>query len=118
MVQPQTSYAQDLDARIRIVESKQTLLRERLEITNQNMIKHHKKNLKELKIINSELAEIKNNITEIKDTLNRIIKEMEFFARKEKLAVLEKYINLINPMEFVTTTELKQAIKAEKRGAK
>jgi hypothetical protein len=40
-----------------------------------------------------------------------MIKEMEIFARKDEIKVLEKYINLWNPIEFITEEELNKKLE-------
>jgi len=48
-----------------------------------------------------------------------IIKELDIFAKKEQLKVLEKYINLWNPLNFVTTKEVEKIIEEKlKKGDK
>ena len=39
-----------------------------------------------------------------------IIKELQSVARKEEVKVLEKYINLWNPIKFVTSNEVEQIV--------
>src|SRR3989338_3479173 len=90
----------DLNNRIRTLENKYNLLGERLLVVNQNMIEEYKRLLREMKIINEDL------------------KEMELFAKKEQVRVLEKYIDLINPMRFVTTEEVESLIIQKSVGVK
>ncbi len=101
----------DINIRIRSLETKHNLLGERLLLVNQNMIEEYKKTLKELDVINSEISEIKNDVRSIKTAIKDIVKEMEVFAKKEHLKVLEKYINIWNPMNFVTSEELEKIIQ-------
>ena len=106
-----SSFLLSLDSRVRISETRNLLLKERIEVTNRNMIKEYKKTLNEIKDINIEVREIKNDILNIKDTLRRITKELDLFARKENLKILEKYLQVWDPMKFVTQEELKEIIK-------
>ena len=81
----------DIVNRIRSLESKYSVLGERLLIVNQNMILQFKKNSVEFKTINSELKEIQKDLFNSKDTMIDLTKEMQFFATKEDTKVLEKY---------------------------
>jgi len=58
-----------------------------------------------------DLQEVKHTLFQIKETLKHLVREMENFGRKEEIRVLEKYINLWNPMNFVTAEELDRAIE-------
>ena len=101
----------DIVNRIRSLESKYNILGERLLIVNQNMISQFKKNSIEFKTINSDLKEIQSELFKSKETMIDLTKEMQFFATKEDFKVLEKYINLWDPMKFVSEKDLENAIK-------
>ena len=104
--------------RMRILEEKYNLSRERIFIINQNMIEQYKKLSEEIKAINDDIKEIKSDLFTIKEISKNSVKELEFFARKENLKVLEKYINLWNPLNFVTRDELEELIKKRGKNAK
>lgn len=106
----------ELNTRIRILEGKYTVTRERMLLINQNMIDHYKILTTEIKSINEELREIKESLELIKETTRNIVKEMSFFARKDQMKVLEKYINMWNPLNFVTEQQVLELI--EKKGTK
>lgn len=103
----------DLIARTRVLESKYSLFGERMLIINKNMIEEYKKLSQEIKSIDTEVKEIKNDLHHIKEVLKKLVKEMETFARKENLKILEKYINFWNPMNFVTKEEVIKIIQNE-----
>ncbi|MEK6951780.1 MAG: hypothetical protein AABX29_02085 [Nanoarchaeota archaeon] len=101
----------DIINRIRTLESKYNLLGERLLIVNQNMLAQYKKNLPEFKAINSDIREIKSELFKLKEVIKDLAKEMQFFATKEDIKVLEKYINLWNPIKFITEEELDKILE-------
>ena len=102
--------------RIRLLESNYSLMRERLMVVNQNMIQGYKKTNQEVKLLEQEIKELKAEVIELRQTTNHLIQEMRNFARKDQLKVLEKYINLWNPLNFVTEKEVLEIL--EERGAK
>lgn len=106
----------DLNTRIRILEGKYNLTRERMLLINQNMMDHYKTLNDEIRTIKKDLKEIKETMETIKETNRNMIKEMSFFARKEQLKVLEKYINMWNPLNFITKEEVLELIN--KKGDK
>ena len=109
----------DLNTRIRVLEEKNNLLRERMLVINQNMIEEYKKLSDEIKAINSDLKEIKSDLMNVKEMIKHFIKELESFARKDSIKVLEKYINMWNPLKFVTEKEVISLIEEHsKRGDK
>jgi hypothetical protein len=105
----------DVISRIRSLEGKYNLLRDRALIINQNMITQYQRTTSEMKAFEEDLKEVKHNIFQIKETLKHIIREMEHFSRKEDMKVLEKYINLWNPMKFVTEDEVRKIIEESQK---
>lgn len=103
------------EERIRILESKYNLMRDRIFLINQNMIQEYRKLNKEIKLANSEVKSIKQDLNEIKNILRNVVNEMQNFAKKENVKVLEKYISFWNPLNFVTE---KEVIEIMSRGEK
>ena len=104
----------DINARIRILEEKYTLFGERLLIINKNMIEEYKKTIRDIKNTESELKELKKDMFHIKEILKDLTREMSLFAKKDSLKILEKYINLWNPIKFTTEKDVIELIKREK----
>lgn len=107
----------DPNDRIRILESKYDSLRDRMILINENLINEYKRLNDDIKILDSELKDLKKDIFEMKDALRHVLNELQHFARKEHFKVLEKYINMWNPFNFVTEEEVLKLIN-EKRGVK
>ena len=101
----------EMIGRLRINESKISTLRERLLVTDSNMIDESKILSQEIKNLNSEIAELKNELNLIKETVKDIAKTTENFASNQDIKVLEKYINMWNPLNFVTEKEVKKIIR-------
>jgi len=101
----------DLNARIRVLENKYSLFGERLLVINQNMIEEYKKIMRKMKAVDDELKEFKKDLYNVKEIISGLTKEIKLFARKDNLKVLEKYINLWNPMNFVTEKDVDNLIK-------
>lgn len=107
---PVSQVIQNLDSRIRTNEARYRLLSERLEVTNRNMIREFKKTVDEIKDFQAQIKELKYELREIKDMLNKITKDLELFAKKDTVKALEKYVNLWDPLNFITKDELEQAL--------
>ncbi|MBU2634195.1 MAG: hypothetical protein KJ674_03035 [Nanoarchaeota archaeon] len=110
---------QDGSERVRILETRYNLMRERLLLINQNMIDEYKNISEDIKIVEGGLKDLKKDMFEVKEALHKIVYELQFFAKKDTLKVLEKYINMWNPLNFVTEEEVLNLIKnSKKRGTK
>lgn len=99
-----------LSRRLRMLEEGFTNLRRFFQVTEENIIAKNKHFSAEIKTITSDIIEIRKEIQELKDKLVLVIKELQTVARREEVRVLEKYINLWNPVKFVTQNEVEQII--------
>ena len=106
------------DERVRVLESKYSLMRDRLFLINQNMLTEYKKLSKDIKFVEEELKDIKKDFDEIKNLLRNVLNEMQNFSKKDDLKVIEKYVNFINPLNFVTEEDVKKIIRGEKNNKK
>ncbi len=95
-----------VEERVRILEARYTLMRDRIFLINQNMIQEYRKLSKEIKMIDSEFKSVKQDLNEIKGILRNVVNEMQGFAKKENVKVLEKYVDFWNPLNFVTEKEV------------
>ena len=91
----------DSSIRVRDLEEKQRLLKDRLLLIGQNLIEIREKT-------NEDLLEIKKDIEIIKQNMSRMISFLEMassefskFARKEDLEILSKQARMFQP--FKTT---------------
>ena len=101
----------DVSSRLRMLESRYGVMRDRIFIMNQNMIDSYKKLNQEMKTIDDELKDMKKTLFSLEESMKDLLKELKFFARKEDIKVLEKYINLWNPLHFVTEEEVIKLIE-------
>jgi sugar phosphate isomerase/epimerase len=114
----QPSMMNELISRIRILERSHQNSREKILLINQNMIEEYKDIIEEMRNIKTEVKETKKDILKIQDTFKKVIDEMNSFARKEDIKVLEKYINMWNPINFVTEEEVLNLIKKKRNNVK
>jgi dihydroxyacetone kinase-like predicted kinase len=89
------------------IESSLDLLNEKLELVDHNSIKNFKKLFNDQKTIRSDMRDLKVELENLKDYSGKITKQLRLMTTKDEVTKLEKYIDLWNPMEFVTRDELK-----------
>lgn len=111
------SFITELANRIKSIERKQDFLTEKLLMINQNLIQEYKKLTSTLKSKSEELDQLKKEFSELKNVLKHLTEEAVRFARKEDLDALENYINLWNPLKFVTEQDLKKILEEVKKHA-
>ena len=101
----------NLSKRLRMLEERYTKLVERIQLDEHNSMDSRKKTNVNVRTINSELDEIKSEIAEIKDRIVLIVKELKLTAKRDDVKVLKRYIEMWEPIDFVTRDELDKRIK-------
>lgn len=110
---PPLDYSQNviaLSGRIRVMEERYSELRKKLLVVEQNMLTHHKKAMTELKALQSDFLESKRTMMSVEDKIITIIKELRLTARKEDIDVMKRYIELWDPVKFVTSERVEKLI--------
>ena len=98
----------DFNSKLKSLESKYNLSRDRLFVINQNMIDQYKISSSELRFVIDELKNMKTDINAVKEALTEISRELSKFVKKEEVKVIEKYVSLWDPLKFVTEDQLKE----------
>lgn len=101
----------NLERRLRVLEEGTTNIRRSLQVTEQNMLSKNREFNTEIKALGSEFHEIKREISEIKERMVDLLKDLENAAKLDEVKVLEKYVNMWNPIKFVTGAEVERIIE-------
>lgn len=105
-----TNIVAEFTSRLRTLENKYSLLTERVLMVNQNLLASFKAVASEQRALDQELKKLNLQQQEIMETIQNLMKEFSSVARKDQLQVLEKYIDLWKPFQFVTEEQLQQAL--------
>lgn len=99
----------DVNSRIRDLEEKQRILKDRLLLIGQNLVDTRES-------VNERLLEIKKDIEILKQNMGRMLSFLESvsgefsnFARKEDLEILSKQARMFQPLDFA-----KRGVKEKK----
>jgi len=115
MAEEQTFTQQDLvldiNSRVRSLEGRYNILRDRVLIVNNNMISEHKKVSSEARALDEDVKDVKSEIFKLKEVIRHLIEELDNLARKEDVKFLEKYINFWNPLKLTTETDVIRLIE-------
>jgi hypothetical protein len=105
-----TNDAMQVSRRVKVLEEGLSNLRKKILIDEQNDINRHKKELVEHKTTINEVNDIKKEIENIKRVIKEVISELQGCARHEEVDVLKKYINIWDPIKFVTEETVEKMI--------
>lgn len=88
------------------LESSIDNLKEKIELIDNNSIKNFKKHYNDIKSLRQDLNEVKQNIESLTEQNKKISQQMQLMANRDDVQKLERYIDLWNPMDFVTREEM------------
>jgi hypothetical protein len=101
----------NLSTRLRVLEERSSNMKKKQEIVEQNMLSHRKKYAEEIDLVKDEIDEIKKTMTEVENRIIMIIKELQMNAKKEDVDSLKKYVELWDPVRFVTQNQVENIVK-------
>lgn len=102
----------DLSSRIRLLEERTENLRSHTDLIDKSLIEKHKTVISEIRSIEDGQRALRADMDMLKDVVERLTRRLDAFASKEEVKVLERYIELWQPLNFVTRSELKAAVQS------
>ncbi len=106
------------ERQLKLFESQLDNLREHLEFIDKDLVEKHRAALDQIKSVTDELEAFKSESDNIKKSLARVSDRTSSFASRDSVKVLEKYINLWEPLNYVTREEVEKIIgNGERRKA-
>ncbi len=104
----ENQYFTDVNTKIRDLEEKNRMLKDRLLLIGQNLVEIKEKTNSDLLEIKKELEIMKRNMKRLISFLETASAEFSKFARKEDLEILSKQAKMFQPLEFVRKKDLKK----------
>ncbi len=99
--------------KIRDLEEKQRILKDRLLLIGQNLIDTKEQHNGKIIDLKKDVEIIKNDVEKIKSFLETISGEFSKFARKEDVEILSKQAKMFQPLEFATKKDLEKLKRGE-----
>ena len=102
----------DIATRVKLLEQKTDNLRGHLELIDDSLIEKHKSVISELRDSEDGMRSLRADIDALKELTERVAKRMEALALKDDVKVLQRYVELWQPLQFVTRAEVKTAVQS------
>lgn len=100
----------DFSTKMRDLEERHNLLKEKVLLFGQSFLKDGERVNKDLALIKSDIRDLKIDLDRTKEGIQHIISETADFARKEELAIVEKYMRVWEPLKFVKEEDVQRMI--------
>ncbi len=100
----------EFNTKIRDMEEKQRLLKERVLLIGQNLVESRDELIKEVSLMKFSIETIKQGQEKIKKAVLRLSEDIEKRARRNELEILEKQLKIFQPLEFARIEDVKRMI--------
>ena len=101
----------DVASRLKVLEERYSNSMRREQITEQNALAFEKELRTEIRALKSRMMETKKHANEIAEHLETLQAQVNNAAQKYDLRVVESFLNMLQPMQFMTRAEAKQLLK-------
>ena len=108
--QQENAGATEFIQRIRDVEEKHNILKDRVLLVGNNLIDTKENTNNEILEIKKDLEKLKKDLDRVKDFMETLSSEMSKFAKKEDLEVLQRQAKMFQPADFIRREELKEEL--------
>jgi tRNA G18 (ribose-2'-O)-methylase SpoU len=92
--QPTEEYYGDAQTRLKDIEEKQRLLRDRVLLIGKNIVEDRESMIKEIDEIKKLLAKTREENIKIQDFLKKVADQLSESARKEEIMILQRQLDL------------------------
>jgi len=99
-----------MDRKIKLVEERISGLRNHIELLENNLIETNQKLVQEAEDFNKTAQDLRKQMQENLDQLNKISDHITNFASKDSVKVIEKYIEIINPLSIMNKEDVEELI--------
>ncbi|MCK4521155.1 MAG: hypothetical protein KAU20_01185 [Nanoarchaeota archaeon] len=116
-----TNFSDDIlniNRRVKVLEENINNLRRKILVNEQNDLNRYKKNNLELKTIVLDINELKKSFENIKIGIKEIISELKGYAKKEEIDILKKYVEIWDPIRFVSVEQVEKIIDEKLKSVK
>lgn len=98
-------------SRLSVIEERMANLRRKSQVTEQSLIEYEHETRADLKAFVQSVTDLARKVEEVKQRIDGIAGELNSVVRKPQFTVLERYMDLWQPMDFVTRDEAKLLIQ-------
>ena len=102
----ENQYFTEISTKIRDLEDKQRIIKDRVLLIGQNLIEMKKEVHSAFLNIKKEIEALKMDVERLKSFFETASGESSKFAKKEELEILSKQAKMFQPLEFVTKKDL------------
>jgi len=101
----------EFNSRLARIEKRMNSINDELQINRSDAIDKHREALKQVSSVKASVVRLEAEITDTKKLAERLTQMLGEFASKDSVKVLEKYINMWSPIDYITRPEADSLIE-------
>jgi hypothetical protein len=90
-------YFSDVNTRLRGMEEKQRLLKDRTLLIGQNLVEDRESTSEDLRELKKEFLQLKQENLRMKEFLQRMSEQVSRLARKEEVMIIQRQLDMFKP---------------------
>lgn len=104
-------YISDINVKLRDMEEKQNLIKDRILLIGENLIEEKQEQAKEILELKKQTKSLEQEINKLKLTMQRLIESQDNLAKKSQVDILERQFQMFSPLEFARIKDVEQMIQ-------
>ncbi len=101
----------DIVKRIKYIEEKLDALNQKVYAFERDYQRDLNEINEKLNKVNEELSFLKKELNELRKRIDALIIRLKFFATKDEVKMIQRYLEYFTPLGFVTENELKRVLE-------
>ena len=115
MVQGLQESVNETASRLAVLEERAGNLRKKSQVTEQSLLEYERETRVDVKALGQRLTELARKVEEVHEKIGAMAGELGTTVKRHELKVLERYMDLWQPLSFVTREEAKILMKDAKK---
>jgi hypothetical protein len=115
---PVNSVISEFGTRLNEIEEKQRLLKDRLLLVGENLVSTKEEYEAQLIDFKNQLKQLDFDLKNLRQLAKRITENLDDFARKSELEILNRQIKMFQPLEFARIQDIKNLVREELKNQK
>ena len=98
-------------SRLSVLEERAVNLQKKTQLTEQGLLEYERETRADLKAVTERLTELARKVEDVREKIDAMAGELGSVVKKHEFTVLERYMDMWEPLSFVTRTEAKMLLK-------
>jgi archaellum component FlaC len=107
---PNESLISDISVKLRDIEEKQNIIKDRVLLIGENLISEKEEVEKTVDEIKSDIARLEDETKKIRMAVERVIDDLNNFVRRNEFSILQRQFKMFEPLELARISDVEEMI--------